>query len=105
VGGRPANISPLPESARTCEECKTNLTFLTQVYANVPELPNYHRILSLFACLSHKCIGSQCVRAFREVLPDENEFLRICTDEEYDAIAYKTDDQLIRTSKWVKEVE
>ena len=81
------------------------MTFLAQIYANVPELANYHRILSFFACLSQKCIGGQCVKAFREVVPNENSFYKICSDDEYDEIAYMTDDDLISTSKWVKMVE
>ena len=35
IGGLPANISPLPTSAKTCAVCKTNLSFIAQVYANV----------------------------------------------------------------------
>jgi hypothetical protein len=81
VGGFAANISPLPHSAKVCHICKTNLTFLAQVYANVEGLPDFHRIIYVFTCLSEKCIGTQnAIRAFKEIIHDKNPFHRICTD-------------------------
>ena len=85
VGGFAANISPLPQRAKVCHICKTNLTFLAQVYANVEGLLDFHRLVYVFACLSEKCIGTtNAVRAFREIVHDKNPFTRVCTDEEYD---------------------
>lgn len=103
VGGFAANISPLPAIAKICPTCKTNLTFLAQVYANVDEkdLADFHRTILMFACLSEKCIGTPgAVRAFKEVIHDKNPFTRICTDDEYDAVSEMSDYQLSTTGKW-----
>jgi hypothetical protein len=91
VGGFPASISPLPQSAKQCDTCKTSLTFLAQVYANVDGLDEFHRSVLVFACLSEKCIGSvNCVKAFREVIHDKNPFMKVCSDEEYDIVSEST---------------
>ena len=105
VGGPCASISPLPPAARECEKCGTSLTFLCQLYANVPDLDDFHRILYLFACLSQQCINTQCIRAFREIIPDQNKFLKLCSDAEYDAVCNKSNDELVCTAQWVKIIE
>lgn len=52
IGGLPANISPLPAQASKCEKCGTKLTFVGQLYANVAELFEFHRMIYIFACVS-----------------------------------------------------
>ena len=107
VGGIPANISPLPKNAHFCPKCNKKLTFICQLYANVPQLPNHHRLIYVFACLSEQCIGKPgCFHAFRETVPDKHPYdLRICNDDDYDEICNKTDDDLIATQQWVQIVE
>ena len=71
IGGLPANISPLPPAAEICNVCKTKLTFIAQIYANVDILSDFHRSIYVFACLSERCINtSSSVRAFREIIHD-----------------------------------
>lgn len=106
IGGLPANISPLPLAAKICSVCNTKLAFLAQIYANVDQLSEFHRIVYVFACLSERCINTPgAVRAFREVIQDENKFTRICTDEEYDEICDLSDHQLETTGKWAAILE
>ena len=106
IGGLPANISPLPPAAEVCGVCKTKLTFLAQIYANVDILTDFHRSIYVFACLSERCINtSGSVRAFREIIHDLNKYTRICTDDEFDEIYDLSDNQLETTGKWAKIME
>ena len=85
LGGFPASISPLPQAAKQCGLCKTNLSFVGQVYSKIDELPDIHRSLFIFACLSAKCINQpNCVRVFRETAPDNNPFVKVCSDADYE---------------------
>jgi len=87
IGGFAANISPLPQKAKQCDICKSHLTFVAQLYANVDELKDLHRSVFIFACLSEKCINqTNTIRAFREVMQDKNPFTKICTDDDYDGV-------------------
>jgi hypothetical protein len=106
IGGRPANISPLPAAAQICSVCKTNLSFIAQVYANVDQLSDFHRIIYVFACLSERCINTAgSIRAFRETIHDKNKYIRICTDQELDEVFELSDYQLETTGRWAAIME
>ena len=81
-----------------CQHCGYKLSFLMQIYANIddPSTEHVHRMLYVFVCLSEECIGSQnAVRVFRCIIPDDNKFLKFASDEDFDKIFQKTDNQLI----------
>jgi len=71
-----------------------------QIYANVAELNEFHRTIYIFGCVNQQCINTQCIRVFREIVHERNKFLSIATDEEYDEICDKSDDDLLCTGKW-----
>lgn len=58
IGGFPANMSPLPAQAQKCEKCGIHLTFVGQLYANVDQIVEFHRMIYIFACLSQECINT-----------------------------------------------
>ena len=62
-------------------------------------------MIYIFACVRQQCINSQCIRVFREIVHEKNNFLPIATDEEYKEICEKSDDDLLCTGKWQKIVE
>ena len=69
-----------------------------QIYANIddPACDHVHRMLYVFVCLSEKCIGTQnAVRTFRCIVPNDNNFMKFASDDDYDKIFQKTDNQLI----------
>lgn len=69
-----------------------------QLYANLNDdrYEDYHRMLYVFVCISEKCIGTQnAVKVFKCVIPHDNKFIKFASEEEYDKIWGKTDNQLI----------
>ena len=101
IGGEPAWIAPaIPEERLICERCSTPFCFIAQVYANLDHLPDYHRMLYLFACVSPLCIKrSDCVRAYRAVIHDRNNHITFASDEDYSYVVDKTDASL-KTSRY-----
>lgn len=95
----------MPAEATKCEKCGTKLTFVGQLYANVDDLFEFHRLIYIFACVSQQCINSQCIRVFREIMHGKNKFLPLASEDEYNEICDKSDDDLLCTGKWQKAVE
>lgn len=66
------------------------MVFVCQIYANLTEtgnnvLDDFHRMLYVFACLSDHCIGkADAARAYRAVVPIENEHTKFASDDLYD---------------------
>lgn len=59
-GGIPVWIlNQPPEKGLKCSSCNRNLFLVLQAYAPLDHLPNFHRILYLFACNSSKCSNSE----------------------------------------------
>ena len=60
VGGEAAFIYPQNIPDLKCSCCGFGLSFLCQLYANLPseKYANYHRMLYVFVCVSEKCIGT-----------------------------------------------
>jgi hypothetical protein len=56
-------------------------------------------MLYVFACVSPKCIGTQCFRVFRALVQEKNNMIKYLSDAEYNLIAGKTDEELA-TTKW-----
>ena len=100
IGGKPAWIAPeIPEEQLTCERCSTPFCFIAQVYANLNHMPDHHRMLYLFACISPQCIKrSDSVRAFRGVQHDRNSFVTFANEEDYN-FAFDKADASLRTSR------
>lgn len=65
IGGRPAWIATKGLPSTRCDKCKSELCFVGQVYANLDALDDFHRMLYIFACVSGKCIGTQCFKVYR----------------------------------------
>lgn len=78
--------------------------FIGQVYANLDALYDFHRMLYVFACVSSSCIGGQCVRVFRCLVPDQNPMVTFISDKDYNAICNKSNEAL-ETTKWGKYLE
>ena len=64
-------------------------------------LEDFHRMLYVFACVSEKCIATQCVRVFRALVQDKNSMVNFLSDHDYNQICKKTDEEL-ETTKWSK---
>ena len=101
IGGDPAWIAPgVPEDQLVCEKCGTPFCFIAQLYSNLNHLPDYHRMLYVFACISPQCIKhSDSVRAFRCVNHDRNQFVTFATDADFNFCLDKTDASLM-TSRY-----
>jgi hypothetical protein len=80
------------------------LCFVGQVYANLDALDDFHRMLYIFACVSDKCIGTQCVKVYRGLVQDKNSMVQFISDSDYNSIVNKTDEDLA-TTKWSKFLE
>ena len=101
IGGEPAWIDKngLSDAQLTCTECSTPYCFIGQIYSNVEHLPDYHRMLYLFACISPQCIKrSDCVKAFRGIVHDRNPNIRFATDEDYN-FAIERSEASLKTSR------
>ena len=69
-----------------------------QLYSNIndPAMDDFHRMLYVFVCVSEKCINTQnAVKCFRCLVPHENGLISFASEEDYDKIFNKTDNQLI----------
>ena len=100
IGGTPAWIATKGIPNTSCNECKTQLCFIAQLYANLDALEEFHRMLYVFACVSEQCIGKpNCVRVFRALVQDKNPMVKFLSDTEFNQIANKTDEVLM-TSKF-----
>ena len=59
-------------------------------------MDDYHRMLYIFVCLSEKCVSTQnAVHCYRCLIPHDNNMIKFASDEEYDKIYQKTNNQLI----------
>ena len=101
IGGEPAWITEPPsEEELTCKECGTPFCFIAQVYANLDHLPDHHRMLYLFACVSAVCIKrSDRVRVFRVLTSDKDSPIRFASDDDYHFVIDRADASL-KTSKF-----
>ena len=82
-----------------CERCSTPFCFIAQVYANLPHLSDFHRMLYLFGCISPDCIKrADSVKAFRGVIHYRNNHVTYANDEDYNYVFKKSDGQL-KTSR------
>ena len=97
IGGNPAwiNKKGIPDAQLTCNQCSTPYCFIGQVYSNLEHLPDYHRMLYLFACVSPQCIKrSDCVKAFRGVAHNNNPLVTFASDEDYNFVIERSDHSL-----------
>ena len=104
IGGKPAWIATKGLPSTDCQVCHQPLLFLGQVYANLDALDDFHRMLYVFACVSEKCIGTQCVRVFRALVHDKNPMVTFLSDNDYNQVCNKTDEEL-ETTKWSKYLD
>ena len=60
VGGKPALLCPSDVPPMQCKHCGYMLSFLAQLYANLPseEWASHHRTIYIFLCVSEKCIST-----------------------------------------------
>ena len=101
IGGEPAWITkPIPEEELTCKECSTPFCFIAQVYANLDHLPDHHRMLYLFACVSPSCIKrSDRVRVYRVLAHADQSEIRFASDDDYHFVIDRADASL-KTSRF-----
>ena len=97
IGGEPAWIAPngLSKAQLTCERCSTPFCFIGQIYSNLEHMPDYHRMLYLFACVSPQCIKrSDSVKAFRGVIHERNPHITFASDEDYNFVIERNEKTL-----------
>ena len=94
VGGKPALICPSGVPPMQCPHCGYTLSFLAQLYANLPseKWAGHHRMIYIFLCVSEKCIMSQtALQVWKCVMADENKEMRFATEDEFGQVSKLND--------------